>query len=88
MNNERKEIIQLNGFTILMVMALIANFLIVGFVYRWHGWKLFVLQKEHYDAHTVLLQKEREVKEEVAKLEGVSTWNDTAYARIKERGVR
>ncbi|OGZ08044.1 MAG: hypothetical protein A2942_00700 [Candidatus Lloydbacteria bacterium RIFCSPLOWO2_01_FULL_50_20] len=79
-NNERKEIIQLNGLTILVVLALMANFLIVGFVYRWHQWKLFSLEKADQARYSELLDREHRVKNEIIELEGVSVWNDTAYA--------
>ncbi len=82
-NKGRKEIIHFNGLTILVVMALIANFLIVGFVYRWHQWKLFTLEKTHSAEYTKLLKDERAVKDEVIKLEGVSAWGKTAYVRLK-----
>ena len=78
---KRKEIIQLSGLTILVVMVLIANFLIVGFVYRWHQWKLFTIEKAHNIVYSQLIKKEHDVKDEVTKLEGASSWNDTAYVR-------
>ncbi|MEK7118060.1 MAG: hypothetical protein AAB869_00430 [Patescibacteria group bacterium] len=81
--NRRKEVIQFSGLTILAVMALVANFLIVGFVYRWHNWKLFTLEKTHNIVYDELIQKEHEIKDEVVRLEGVSTWNDTAYVRLR-----
>jgi predicted negative regulator of RcsB-dependent stress response len=78
----RKEIIQLNGLTILVVMALVANVLIVGFVYRFHQWKLFQAEKAHNIVMKELLNKEHEVKEEVTRLEGAPAWNETAYAKM------
>lgn len=81
METDRKEIIQLNGLTILVVMALVANFLIVGFVYRFHQWKLFTLEKAHQVHYTVLLRQEHDIKDEVVRLEGASVWNETAYAK-------
>lgn len=87
-NKPRREIIQLNGLTILVVMALVANFLIVGFVYRWHQWKLFTLEKEHQIYYSKLLKKEHDIKDEIVKIEGVSTWNDTAYARAHKENAQ
>ena len=86
METERKEIIQFSGLTILVVMVLVANFLIVGFVYRFHQWKLFTLEKAHNADYTVLIKQEHDVKDEVVRLEGVTVWNDTAYAQA--RGAR
>jgi hypothetical protein len=85
METKRKEVIQLNGLTILVVMALVADFLIVGFVYRFHQWKLFTMEKAHHKSYTVLLRQEHDVKDEVVRLEGVSVWNDTAYAKALGR---
>lgn len=82
-NTERREVIQLSGLTILVVMTLVANFLIVGFVYRFHQWKLFTFEKAHQATYTVLLRSEHDIKDEVVALEGVSVWNDTAYAQAR-----
>ena len=82
-SKERKEVIQLNGLTILVVMALVANFLIVGFVYRFHQWKLFTIEKAHNRTHAELIDNEHAVKEAVTELEGARSWNDTAYMRIR-----
>lgn len=87
-NSERKEIIQVSGLTILVVMVLVANFLIVGFVYRWHQWKLFMFEKAHGVTYTQLLQEGHDVKDDVTRLEGVSTWNDTAYVRVHGQSAR
>lgn len=83
MTGERKEIIQVNGLTILTVMALIANFLIVGFMYRWHSYELFKQEKIHNVEYTRLLGAEHDVKNEVVALEGASSWNETAYVRAQ-----
>ncbi len=79
--NERKEIVQLNGLTILVVMALIADFLIVGFMYRWHGHRLFAAEKIYHAEYSKLLDKEHDIKTEVVALEGAASWNETAYVR-------
>ena len=85
---ERKEIIQLNGLTILMVMVLIANFLIVGFFYRWHHYQIFLEEKKHNSEMNELKdRKEHDLKNQIVALEGVKVWNDTAYMKnlnIKE----
>lgn len=81
-SNERKEILQVNGLTILLVIALIANFLIVGFVYKYHGYQLFVAEKTNNENHNRLLDKERELKNEIIALEGVSSWNETQYMKF------
>ncbi len=79
MNNERKEIIQLNGFTILVVMAVIANCLIAGFLYRYHTYEIFVENKKRNREMLMLDTHERQLKDDIVALEGVANWNDTVY---------
>ncbi len=81
-SRERKEILQVNGLTILIVMALIANFLIVGFVYKYHNYQLFVAEKKASIEYRLLLNKEHELKSEIVALEGVSSWNETQYIKL------
>lgn len=80
----RNEIIQINGLTILLGMTLVANFLIVGFFYRYHSHQSFVVEKIHNIRMQELYAREHELKLEVIDLEGVKTWNDTLY--IKQLG--
>ncbi len=81
--NERKEIIKLNGLTILVVMTIIANLLVVGFFYRFHHYQLFVEEKKHNIEMTELEGKqEHDLKNEIVKLEGVTSWSETQYARL------
>lgn len=80
-SNERKEIIQINGLTILIVMALCANFLIVSMVYRYHNYELVIKEKEQNKNYKALLDSERVIKNEIITLEGVPSWNDTAYVK-------
>lgn len=79
----RKEILQLNGLTILVAMVLVGDLLIVGLVFRFHQYKLFTFEKDRQTQYTELLKKEHDIKEEVAHLEGVSAWNDTTYVRLR-----
>lgn len=83
----RKEIVQLNGLTILVGMAIVANLLVVGFMYRWHSHQLFKQNKIHNFAYTALVKIEHDLKNEVVDLEGVSTWNDTAYVRALGKSI-
>lgn len=78
---ERKEIIQLNGITILAVLVVIANFMIVGFIYRYHSHVLFSENKIHNTEYGALLLKQHDLHEEIIKLEHVAAWNDTAYVK-------
>ncbi|OGZ08452.1 MAG: hypothetical protein A3C93_01555 [Candidatus Lloydbacteria bacterium RIFCSPHIGHO2_02_FULL_54_17] len=79
--NDRKEVIQLNGLTILVVMALVADFLIVGLMYRWHGHQIFADEKKYNGEYTELLEREHGIKNEIVALEGATTWNETAYVK-------
>ena len=79
---ERKEILQVNGVTILLIMALIANFLIVGFIYRWHGWQSFADAKRHNVEYTLLLRESHQLKQEIIAMEGRKTWTETAFYAI------
>lgn len=81
-SKERKEVLQVNGLTILIVMALLANFFIVGLVYRAHNYQLFVLEKKANYEHQLLLDKERGIKNEIVALEGASSWDETQYVKL------
>lgn len=77
----RKEIIYLSGYHILTIMIIIGNLLVAGIIYRWHGYALFLLEKKDQAAFSSATKKERAEKEAVRKLEGVASWNETAYAK-------
>jgi len=79
---QRKEIIKIDGLTILMGMALIANMLIVGFFYRYHGYQLYVEEKAHNLRMKELNSEAHQLKEDIIAIEGVKTWNDSAYAKL------
>ena len=78
----RKEILQVNGVTILVIMALIANFLIIGFFNRWNGWQSFADAKRHNVAYTQLLRESHLLKQEIIAMEGVKSWTETAFYAI------
>lgn len=79
----RKEVIHVSGLTILVVLALLADALIAGFIYRWHNWELFDFNRTQQVEYGKLLAAERAVKDEIVKLEAVPTWNDTQYYKVK-----
>jgi hypothetical protein len=86
MTIERKEIIQINGTTILVAMTLIANFLVVGFMHRFHNYQLFVEEKAHSELMTDLRAKqEHNLKNEIVALEGVSNWLETDYVKSRSQ---
>ncbi len=80
---ERKEVIQLNGMTILAVLVIIANFLMMGFIYRYHAHELFRENRAHDQEYTLLLAEQHDLHIEIAKLEHVVSWSDTAYEKAQ-----
>lgn len=78
---ERKEIIQVNGLSILVVMALLGNLLAVGIITRYHKWQLVEQEKRDNRAFTKVLQEEHDLKLEIQRLEGANNWVSTMYAR-------
>ncbi len=79
--SERKEVVQLSGLTILVVIVIIADFLVVGFFYRWHSWQLFVESKRHTAEYKELLSQQHDLHIQITTLEGVAVWNDTQYMK-------
>ena len=77
----RKEVIQLSGVTILVALVLIADFLIVGFIYRYHMHQLFLQAKIHDVEYTELLKVQHDLHADIIKLERVNTWDETTYVR-------
>ncbi len=66
----------------LLIIALIANLLVVGFIYRWHGWQSFDDAKRHNVEYTKLLGESHQLKQEIIKMEGVKAWTETEYYAI------
>ncbi len=79
--SERKEILQLNGLTILVVMLVVASLLVVAFFQRYHSYKIFKLEKVHSMVMAKLKNRlEHDIKLEITQLEGAKNWNSTLYA--------
>ncbi len=81
MENNRHEVIQVNGATILVVMVLLANLLVVGTVYRWHNYELFRAEKTQNVLMRGLYQELRDLQLVIVEHEGAASWNETEYAR-------
>jgi hypothetical protein len=77
----RKEIIQLSGTHILIGMAILGNLLVAAFLYRYHSFALFRLEEQDLATFTAAQRAEREVKEDIRKLENKNSWNETTYAK-------
>jgi hypothetical protein len=61
-------------------MALVANFLVVGFLYRYHGHQRFLEEKRHNKTMVQLQDREEHgIKLEIIALEGAPNWNATQY---------
>ena len=80
-NNERKEVIQVSGLTIMVVMTLIADMLIGGIIVRWHNYVVVRHGMEHLILMRDLYRQENELQTKIVMMEGVKTWNDTAYIK-------
>ncbi len=79
--SERKEILQLNGLSILLIMLVIASLLVVAFFERYHSYKIFQSEKAHSTVMTKLKNRlEHDIKLEITQLEGAKNWNSTLYA--------
>lgn len=78
---ERKEIVQVNGAVILVVMVLIANALAIGIIDRYANFRYFLLAKAQTEENSRQLNKIRALKNEIVRLEGAPNWNATIYAR-------
>jgi hypothetical protein len=81
MTNERKEIVEINGTVILIMMILVGNLFVGALIYRWHHVVVFDAVFAERKEYSDLLANVREVKNEIVLLEGTKTWNDTAYAK-------
>lgn len=77
----RKEIVFLSGRQILIIMIIMGNALVIGFIMRYHSYKSFLLEDADIATFTEVQKKEREVKEEIRKLEGKKYWTETEYAK-------
>lgn len=77
----RKEIIQVNGLSILIAMMLIGNLLTVGIIARYHKWQLVEQEKRDNRSFTKVLKEEHDLKLEIQRLEGAKNWVSTMYAR-------
>jgi hypothetical protein len=80
-DNKRREIIEVSGLTILVVMALAGDLLIAGAIYRWHTHQLFREEKIHNIAMSDLLKELQVSQNKIVALEGATSWNATEYAQ-------
>lgn len=80
-NMARKEIIYLSGTHILIGMAVIGNLLVGAFLFRYHSYMLFRLEDRDLGIFSQAQRDERNVKEDIRKLEHKISWNETTYAK-------
>jgi hypothetical protein len=77
----RKEIIQVNGAVIVVVMLIVANAFVVGIIDRYANFRYFALTRAQANEYSAELGKVRALKNEVVRLEGAPNWNATVFAR-------
>lgn len=78
---ERREIIQVNGAVILIVMVILANALAIGFIDRFFHFRLFLLTRDQAIEYSEELGRVRALKNEIVRLEGAPNWNATVYVK-------
>lgn len=81
MNTERKEIIQLSGPTLVIVMIIIGNMFVLGVMYRWSEYQEYELTKFYARQYSKEIFEFRDIKNEVVRLEGAPNWNATYYVK-------
>lgn len=81
MASDRKEIVFLSGRQILIVMLVIGNLMVVALMLRYHEMELFRLENADLNTFVSAQKKEHDVKEAIKQLDGVKSWNETAYAK-------
>lgn len=91
MAKERKELIVLDGLTILFIVMLVVNGVTLALLYRWHNTKVF---QENFDNRVVygdLLSESRRLKNIIVKNEGAESWEKSEYGKtfaFRERGKK
>jgi hypothetical protein len=91
MANERKEILVLDGMTILFIVMLVTNGVLAAMMYRWHNIEVFKENVLHREVYGELLKQSRELKNALVEREGALNWNDSASGRafvFRERGKK
>ncbi len=91
MESERKEILVLDGMTILFIVMLVTNGVLAAMMYRWHNIEVFKENVLHREAYAELLKQSRDLKNSLVKREGAMNWNDSVSGRafvFRERGKK
>lgn len=77
--SERKEILVIDGLTILIFCTFIMNVVAGALVWRWYEMEAFAQRKTDQDARAVILNDIRKIKIDIVEREGVANWNMTRY---------
>jgi hypothetical protein len=89
MAKERKEILVLDGLTILFIVTLVINGVLAALIYRWHSIQVFKENISHQKVYSDLLETAHNLKAEIIKREGAESWNDSGAGKtfaFRERG--
>ncbi len=91
MAKERKELIVLDGLTILFIVMLVTNGVVLALLYRFHNTQVFRENVKNQKVYSDLLATVRELKNSIVESEGVEAWEKSSYSKIltfKERGKK
>lgn len=85
----RKEIIQVSGNTIVIMMIVLGDLFVAGIGLWSHHIVLFRENLRHERAYEKALSEQRKIKNEIVALEGVPNWESTTYAkRVRDVGTK
>jgi hypothetical protein len=82
-SSARKELVYISGHHFLIGSIILMNVLVGVLVWRYHNILVFRVSKAHNENFAQITRVEREIKNEVVKLEGAATWNVTTYAKAR-----
>jgi len=91
MKKDRKELIVLDGLTILFITMMIVNGVSFALLYRWHNTKVFQENLNNRTVYGDLLSESRRLKNIIVKNEGAESWDKSTYGKtfvFHERGKK
>jgi len=91
MTKERKELIVLDGITILFIVVIIINGVVLALFYRWHNSQVFKENLRNRAVYGELLAESRRMKNLLVDREGAESWEKSTYGKVlafHERGKK
>lgn len=79
--SQRKELVRLDSRVIFLLVIFLSGSIAYGIVNFFHHKAMFQLSKAGQMTYTELLRVNHEVKLDVVAREGVTSWDDTTYAK-------